>query len=332
MITSPVTEQSQTAEARRAAVGIAGRCGFGEEDIGRVALVATELATNLVKHGGGGELLIGPLQGEETGVQIIALDQGRGMSNVQRCLADGYSSAGTAGHGLGAVVRKSTFVDVASWLGVGTAVLAQITPGKTTSIPAPHHVGAVSIAKSGEDVCGDSWSIDQDGRTITLMVADGLGHGPDAAEASVEAVRLFRRFGRHELPTLLDYIHGGLRSTRGAAISLARIDGEAKQVAFAGIGNVAGTIAHQSELRRMISMPGTAGYNVRKIQSFNYPFKGGLVILCSDGLSTSWTLAKYANLEAAHPTLIAAVLYRDFSRRRDDATVLVGKWPSPLGA
>jgi hypothetical protein len=76
----------------------------------------------------------------------------------------------------------------------------------------------------------------------------------------------------------------------------------------------------------MISMPGTAGYNARKIQSFQYPFTGGMVILCSDGLSTSWGLSKYPNLQSFHPTLIAALLYRDFSRRRDDATVLVGKW------
>jgi hypothetical protein len=94
-----------------------------------------------------------------------------------------------------------------------------------------------------------------------LLVADGLGHGPDAAEASVEAVRLFRRFQGHQVATLIDYIHGGL------------------------------------------------------------------VILCSDGLGTSWTLARYPNLSEVHPMLIAAVLYRDFGRRRDDTTVLVGKWP-----
>jgi anti-sigma regulatory factor (Ser/Thr protein kinase) len=335
MISLPVTEESQIAEARRTSTTIAGHHGFNEGQAGRVALVTTELATNLVKHAGGGEILIGSFQqGDESGVQVIALDQGRGMSDVQKCLADGYSSAGTAGHGLGAVIRQSSFVDIVSWLGGGTAILAQVRSGKEAGSngTAGPRFGAVSVAKSGEEVCGDSWAIDEDGESVTLLVADGLGHGPDAAEAAVEAVRLFRRFNRHQLPTLLDYIHGGLRSTRGAAVSLARCDVIAKQVAFAGIGNVAGALANGGELRRMISMPGTAGYNVRKIQSFQYPFSGGLVILSSDGLSTSWTLAKYPNLQAAHPTLIAAVLYRDFSRRRDDATVLVGKWASPVGS
>jgi anti-sigma regulatory factor (Ser/Thr protein kinase) len=329
MISVAVNDQSQVAEARREASAIASRQGFNEVDAGRVGLVATELGTNLVKHAHGGEILVGPMEADGgDGIQILALDRGRGMLNVRACLADGYSSAGTAGQGLGAVIRISTFVDIASWPGVGTAVLAIIESGKRR---AEHVVfrsacGAVSVAKSGEDVCGDAWATDHNGATTTLFVADGLGHGPGAAEAAVEAVRLFRRFNGHQVPTLLDYVHGSMRSTRGAAISMARYEPNSEQVIFGGIGNVAGVLAFRNELRRMVAMPGTAGYNVRKIQSFQYPFKGGLVVLCSDGISASWTLDRYPNLEAAHPTLIAAVLYRDFGRRRDDATVLVGKW------
>jgi anti-sigma regulatory factor (Ser/Thr protein kinase) len=331
MISVVVRDESQVAEARRAVSATALRHGFKEVDVGRVALVATELATNLIKHAEGGEILVGAYQeGERNGVEIVALDQGRGMTNVRACLADGYSSAGTAGHGLGAVVRQSNFVDIASWPGVGTALLARIEPGRTNGHRAPpaFGFGAVSVAKLGEEVCGDSWAIDQNGTVITMLVADGLGHGPVAAEASVEAVRVFHRFNGHQVPTLLDYVHGGLRATRGAAVSIARYDSHSGQVVYCGIGNVAGVLAVRNELRRMVSLPGTAGHNARKIQSFQYPFTDGLVILCSDGLSTSWTLDRYPGLTAAHPTLIAAVLYRDFARRRDDATVLVGKWAS----
>jgi anti-sigma regulatory factor (Ser/Thr protein kinase) len=329
MISAVVNEASQVAEARRGATAIGQQNGFGDSDVGRVALVVTELATNLIKHGGGGELLAGSYEDSEgRGVEVLALDKGRGMVNVQACLADGYSSAGTAGNGLGAVIRQSSFIDIASWPGAGTAVLARIETGRLRAAPASSRSGwgAVSVAMPGEDVCGDSWTVVTNGPASTLLVADGLGHGPDAAEASVEAVRMFRRFNGHQVPTVLDYVHGGLRSTRGAAVSIARFDPGIRKVIFAGIGNVAGVLASSGELKRMVSMPGTAGYNARKIQSFEYPFDSGLVILHSDGLSTSWTLGRYPNLEAAHPTLIAAVLYRDFGRRRDDATVLVGKW------
>jgi hypothetical protein len=253
------------------------------------------------------------------------------MANVPSCLQDGYSSAGTQGNGLGAVVRQARFVDIVSWPGVGTAVMARIESNKyrAEQIATDRVWGAVSIAKPGEDVCGDSWSVVQNGDISTLFVADGLGHGPGAAEASVEAVRLFHRFGGHQVPTLLDYVHGGLRSTRGAAVSIARIDPATRKVTFSGVGNVAGILASPGELKRMVSMPGTAGHNARKIQSFEYRFESGLVILYSDGLSSSWTLGRYPRLEAAHPSLIAAVLYRDFGRGRDDATVLVGKWGAP---
>jgi hypothetical protein len=158
------------------------------------------------------------------------------------------------------------------------------------------------------------------------MVVDGLGHGPDAAEAAVEAVRIFNRFNGHQVTTLLDYIHGGLRSTRGAAISIARYDAAARKIVYAGIGNIAGILAANGMVRRMVSMAGTAGFNARKIQSFDYPFDSGLVILHSDGLQSQWTLDRYPNLASFHPTLIAAILYRDFNRGRDDATVLVCKW------
>jgi hypothetical protein len=158
------------------------------------------------------------------------------------------------------------------------------------------------------------------------LVADGLGHGPEAAEAAVEAVRLFHRFGGHRVPVLLDYIHGGLRATRGAAVSVARFQAGSGKLIYSGIGNVAGVISANGELRRMVSMPGTAGHMVRKIQPFEYPFAGGLVILHSDGIASTWTLERYPNIAARHPTLIAAVLYRDLTRHRDDATVLVAKW------
>ena len=333
MIALTVHDQSQVSETRRRATEMAARQGFGDTDSGRVALVATELATNILKHGNGGEILVGTFgEGAESGIELIALDKGPGIANLAASLADGYSTAGTAGKGLGAVVRQSHFVDIASWPGNGTAVLARLKTGHPpqdsgdTSSSDTSRTGAVSVPKSGEEVCGDSWGVSVGPEETTLLVADGLGHGPDAAEAAVEAVRLFHRYNGHRTPVLLEYIHGGLRATRGAAVSVARFQPASGKIVYAGVGNVAGVIALGGELRRMVSMPGTAGHNARKIQAFEYPFATGLVILHSDGIASSWTLDRYPNLAARHPTLIAAVLYRDLTRHRDDATVLVAKW------
>jgi anti-sigma regulatory factor (Ser/Thr protein kinase) len=328
MIALAIQDQSQVSETRRRATEMAGRQGFGDTDTGRVALVATELATNILKHGRGGEILVGPYgEGADSGIELIALDRGPGITNIAASVADGYSTAGTAGKGMGAVVRQSHFVDIASWPGNGTAVLARLKQGQLSEgFNDTSRIGAVSVPKLGEDVCGDSWSVSVGPEATTLLVADGLGHGPEAAEAAVEAVRLFHRFNGHRAPVLLEYIHGGLRATRGAAVSVARFQPGSGKIIYSGVGNIAGVIAVNGELRRMVSMPGTAGHNARKIQAFEYPFTAGLVILHSDGIASSWTIDRYPNLAARHPTLIAAVLYRDLTRRRDDATVLVAKW------
>jgi anti-sigma regulatory factor (Ser/Thr protein kinase) len=288
MITVTVTEQSQVAEARRVAAALAQQNGFGESEVGRVALVVTELATNLVKHGRGGEILVGTFADDlKTGLEIVALDQGPGIASVATCLEDGYSTAGTRGQGLGAIHRQSTSVEIATWPAVGTAILSRIAVARPDAAGASPWMnwGAVSIAMPGEEVCGDSWTVSTSGTFDTLMIADGLGHGQPAAEAAVEATRIFHRFVGHQVPMLLDYVHGGLRATRGAAVSIARFDRAAAKVIFAGIGNVSGVLVIDGELKRMVSMAGTAGHNARKIQAFEYPFRGGLIILHSDGLA-----------------------------------------------
>ena len=105
------------------------------------------------------------------------------------------------------------------------------------------------------------------------MVADGLGHGPEAAKASEEAVRLFRRHQDDAPSTILSAVHAGLRHTRGGAVSVARYDREAERLTFAGIGNVAGAVVGNGETKRTVSLAGTAGHAARRIQEFEHPMR-----------------------------------------------------------
>jgi anti-sigma regulatory factor (Ser/Thr protein kinase) len=322
-----VADLSHVAEARRNAVETANESGFEETQAGRVALVATELATNIIKHGGGGEMLIGSYDDPSgSGVELIALDKGRGITNLGQSFEDGYSTAGSPGNGLGAIRRQSNVMEIASWPGLGTAILARLesSRGGGTRIEAPPW-GWVSVPMPGQMVCGDACDALDSETGRALIVADGLGHGPEAATASVEAIRLFRRHQTRPTAEMLEYLHAGLRSTRGAALSVARVDPSAGKLYYGGIGNISAAIVDGGQVRRMVSLNGTAGHNARKIQAFEYPYTQGLVIMASDGIATGWSLAKYPGIAVMHPTMIAALLYRDFSRRRDDATVLVAR-------
>jgi anti-sigma regulatory factor (Ser/Thr protein kinase) len=327
MVAVEVRDQSQVAEARRIATTLAGTCGCGVTSTGKVAIVATELATNLLKHGGGGQLLLSTFEeADVSGVQLIALDSGRGMRDVQACLEDGYSTAGSAGHGLGAIQRQSQFFEIASWPDLGTAIVSRVACTDTAAAhirPSPH-LGIVGVAMPGQEVSGDAVSVAETGQGRTLMVVDGLGHGPEAATAATEAVRIFQRNADRPISELLQFIHAGLRATRGAAAAIARLDPSRPTVNYGGVGNIAGVVTAAGQSRHMISMNGTLGHNARKVQAFEYPCpSGALVILHSDGIGTSWSLDRYSGLHRRHPILIAAVLYRDYGRRRDDATVMV---------
>ena len=324
-----VRDETQVGEARRGAVALAQGLGFGEEDAGRVAIVATELATNLFKHGTGGELLVGSYDdGGSGGVECLALDKGPGMTDVRASMRDGQSTVGSAGTGLGAIKRGSHLVDIYSRPGFGTAILVRLQQGRPSRADALREpaVGAVTLPKLGEEACGDAWCARPHLGGLTLMVADGLGHGPSAAQAAHAAVSAFLTRPERPPGELLDIMHAALRSTRGAAVAVASVDVADGQVVFAGIGNVAGVLITQAGSRRMVSHNGTVGQVAKRVQEFAYPFEGvPLVILCSDGLGTGWDLAAYPGLSQRHPTLIAGILYRDFNRGRDDVTVLVAR-------
>lgn len=323
-----VRDVSQVAEARRIAVTLAEAHGFGREDAGRVAIVATELATNMLKHGSGGTLIVSSFEdGTGAGLECIALDKGAGMADVARSLRDGHSTAGTAGTGLGAVMRGAHVVDIHSAPGNGTAILARLQrglPSRNRSTQQPSY-GAISLPIDGEDACGDAWCRKDDAEGATFMVADGLGHGPSAAQAAHAATQSFRSLGPMLPSEMLAAMHAALRPTRGAAIGIARFDRAAGQIVFAGVGNIAATLIDaRNGIRRMISNNGTVGHIARHMRDFTYPVsEPTLVVLASDGLATSWDLAAYPGLVSCHPALIAGVLWRDFTRGRDDVTVFV---------
>jgi anti-sigma regulatory factor (Ser/Thr protein kinase) len=320
-----VTESSQAGHARRTAAALAARLGFNEEAQGKVAIVVSEAAKNLVAHvPGGGHILLRALYaGPHVGLEVLALDKGPGMADVDRCLRDGYSTAGTSGVGLGAMRRMASLFDIHSVPGLGTAVLAQLWADKPP--PAARvEVGVVCVPMPGEEVCGDSWAVDFKQGRFFVLVADGLGHGPEAARASRAAVVSFLEQGSRELVELMRGAHQELRSTRGAAVALASVEGA--RLHFAGVGNIAAAIASPGAIQRLVSMNGTLGHQAHRMQQFSYTWSpGDTLVMCSDGLATQWRLDPYPGLLARHPSLVAGVLYRDFARGRDDATVLVAR-------
>jgi len=214
--------------------------------------------------------------------------------------------------------------------GRGTAVLARIWQRRSSAPQRTRmEVAGVSVAKPGETTCGDGWAMTKHAAGAVIVLADGLGHGPEAAEAAREAIRIFRKHTKEGPAGILKVAHDALRSTRGAAVAIADIDCDSGMVTFSGIGNIAGAVL-AADRRNMVSQNGTLGHTVRTISEFTYAWvPDALVILNSDGLQSQWSLNSYPGIAARDASLIAAILYRDFTRGRDDATVVVAKTVAP---
>jgi hypothetical protein len=259
------------------------------------------------------------------GLEITSIDHGPGISNLPRALVDGYSTAGSLGGGLGAVRRLTDECNVYSAPGKGTAIAARIRL-KDAKAGNRLLLGGVAVPARGERVCGDTWLAWSDVHGLTIAMADGLGHGPDAALASIRAVEIMSQAAGLSGIEALQQAHAALHPTRGAAGAIATIDARAGLVRFAGLGNIGLVLSEPASSRHGVSMAGTLGHEARTFREFSYPWRSGTVaIMYSDGLSSHWSLDDYPGLRACSPSIIAAVLYRDFTRGRDDCTVVVAK-------
>lgn len=319
-----VRDASQVGDVRRLATRLARELGFDQTREGEIAIVVSELATNLLKHAQEGEIA---LQSDAVlGIlHLWSLDRGPGIRNIAECFRDGYSTAGSPGTGLGAVRRLSNRCEIYSD-NAGTVVYVQFGGSSETG---PISAAALTTPHPHETVCGDTWAWRLAPNGASVMVADGLGHGPNAAAAAEAAQTVWSTDARARGPLeILQDAHTALRATRGAALALAWIDIERGHVRYGAVGNISATIASPSvKTRSLVSNNGTAGLEMRRLQEFQYPFNiDDVLIMHSDGIVTHWRLDRYAGLLARHPALIAGVLFRDFRRGRDDATVLVLKW------
>lgn len=316
-----ISERSEVGAARRAALELIESRGFDATQAGKVGLCVTEAATNIVKHAGTGKIVLRALeQGAIAGLEVIAMDRGPGIPNLQASLRDGVSTAGSPGTGLGAMTRLADLFEAYAPAGKGTVLRLEIWSRPV--LPPAIDLGVICLPKTGESVSGDSWTAVTSKGRHSFLVADGLGHGPDAARASLAAIRVLEARPDDEPADTIQSCHRALAPTRGAAVAVAKISTD--KAGFAGVGNIACRIEADGLRRQLVSHNGTLGHMMRRVQQFDVPLPAGaLLIFHSDGLATRWDLADYPGLAARHPGVIAGVLFRDHERGRDDVTVLV---------
>lgn len=319
----PVGDASRVGEARRHAAQLAADCGLDEVEAGRLALVVTELATNLLRHAHKGRLwLAGRPSLHE--VEVISVDEGPGISNIERSMGDGFSTGGTPGTGLGAVRRLAQHFDLHSSVPQGSVIVARVRAGGQPESSEAICTGAVSHTAPGERVCGDGWAFALDGERAAMIVADGLGHGPDAAEAASVALETFAEAPFSAPGQMVERAHQALRRTRGAAVMVLHADAGAGTIRSSGAGNVMARLVSGVSDRTVLCQHGTAGVAIRTPDETSTPWPPhALLVVYTDGIESRWKGDILSPVLGRDPALAAALLARDHCRGRDDATVAI---------
>ncbi|WP_432057529.1 SpoIIE family protein phosphatase [Streptomyces sp. bgisy022] len=350
----PVRDSTRVRDARVAAEEAAAVAGLDERRTAAAALVATELATNLLKYAEGGTMLIDvvdppvlPEGPAARSVQIAALDHGPGIPDVPAALRDGYTTTRSLGAGLGTCRRLADDFALHSAPGRGTVAVARLTrgpaPGAAGRSPGPHagpggngewraagvRAGGVNVPYASATHSGDAWAWHRSGDRCTLLLADGLGHGTQAARASTAAVEALRQWAHLPPGEILGRLHEALTGTRGAAVAVAQVDTRTERLRFSGIGNVGARLREGDRWRALLSRPGIVGvHRPGRVREDDLPWTGdSLLILHTDGLPSRWSPAPDAGRPPADPAVTAAVTVRDASSSalpvRDDTAVAV---------
>jgi anti-sigma regulatory factor (Ser/Thr protein kinase) len=317
-----VSEDSHVGRARRLAAAAAHQAGLPAAQVHRVALAATELGTNLIKHATRGVFTVVPAPGR---LDLLAADKGPGIPRLEQSLRDGYSTTGTMGGGLGAIRRAADYFDVYTLLGRGTVVLAR---WHTTEPPLTGlRVGAARLTVPGETSCGDMW-IAAEGRdgTITVGLSDGLGHGDGAALASQAAIDAVAEHASLRPALILETMQASLSRTRGATVAVAQFATAQSRMRFCGIGNIATRRYTEpgAPVQRLLSRPGIVGVARagRLVDSVAEWSPRSWLVLHTDGVSERWSADDWPGLLRHDPATVAAWILGQHGRGRDDACVV----------
>jgi hypothetical protein len=332
---------------------------------GTAELVATELGTNLLRHAMPGGYVLARKAGD--GIELISVDSGPGMpaTAVARALSTAAPAAparsargpffglppappqpyrgGGMNAGLSVVRRQAAEFDLYSDRH-GTVVYARLGSTPPTGSAPPGggwRFGGVDIPYGGDGESGDAWAVAPD-RTLAALVVDGLGHGPAAAVAARAAVAEFERTPVTGLEQFVRHAHEVLRATRGGVLGVCLIDPVGGELSFAAVGNVTGRVVpgggggarHGTggSGTHLLDRPGTLGTHIPlpTIRLQRCPWQpGSTLILVSDGIRSGWSHVpeEHPGLLGRHPSVVAAVLHREYGRPNDDATVLVVQQP-----
>lgn len=301
---------------------------FPKTSINNLDIIIAELTSNLQKYStGGAEFLVRLCKDNANEfLEVVCMDNGPGIANLTKVLNDHFSSSNTLGHGLGSIRRLSDEFDIYSQPGWGTIIVIRIfkDPQKPQKESPQLRFGALLVPKFGEIACGDGYCLVRNRNGFRVLVADGLGHGPDAQTAVKAAIDTFINCKEEQANDVVKVIHQNIRKTRGVVANVYLFNTVKKEWNICGVGNISTKFLGGVLQKNYIPYNGIIGHNIPntlndvmlKKEDYNQ------FVACSDGIRSRWDLLKFPELLKRDPMIITAAVYKEFARQNDDMSVV----------
>jgi anti-sigma regulatory factor (Ser/Thr protein kinase) len=323
--TLQIRDKTDCAMAQTAARQAAERIGFPEVPAEEIALVAAELASNLMRHAGKGTFTLTPLgAGDYQGLQLESVDEGPGISDVGLAFADRYSTAGSLGYGLGTVNRLMDEVDVSSAPGSGTRIVCRRWKARTTEhLSEPDwEVGAATRSRRHARANGDAVVMCKSGGKLLAGVIDGLGHGEPAMQAAMAARQYVKSHSGQPLASIFAGTSLACGATRGVVMALARFDSPLK-LSFATVGNIACRAWCGSEKMQFLVQRGILCRSDPKVVVHEIAWRPEwLLVMHSDGVRDQWHWQDLPAIQHDSAPAVARRILSSFATDEDDASVM----------
>ena len=316
-----------------------------------VATIVSELAMNIVKYAGvPGYMMIKLDTLERPCIDILAEDHGCGIADIDMAMRDHFSSHGTLGVGLPGVKRLADAFQIQSSRGMGTKVhvrkwLDGETQAHTTHCPGfgarlnhprlydtrgdrlamedePEY--AVSGRPCiGESVSGDGHFFLRAGNQIWLDLIDVLGHGQHAHVLARSIEKRLAQLTGEPIENVLTILHGELRGTLGAAVTLIHVNDRIMNVA--GVGNIH-VFCVGDGVHSFVAQPGIVGSHLPNIHAESCILPGNItVVMTTDGISEHMDSRYLIDRSRAPVRKMAIDILSEYGKFFDDATCLVWK-------
>lgn len=327
----PIYDEASVSSARQQVREIGQRLNLGKKLVENVALIASELTHNQLSHSRQGYFAVRPVQRQSVkGLEVIAADIGPGIEKPGLAIKDEVSADGRSlGAGLGAVCRIADEVDFDNRIFEGTCVVARTF--ETRPAAKCCEIAIMGRPYPGESISGDDGTFLQSESGLLVAVSDGLGHGPEAREASNRAIEALSRKPQMDLDEILIALNQELADTRGCALSIARFDKNNRSLECASLGDVHSHLYNLREARFFTPTPLVLGtgqlprQKVRVEQATVEP--GSILVMFTDGLRSKTSLKAQLDILRQPAIAIAQHLIENDSRPDDDALVLVVRFP-----